>query len=294
MVGEFNRSAFFRASEGLVKRRDPSSTAPATPDRLEQSEVGGVKVNSSFLVQNTLDSFKKIGMSPEVMSFYVGNAVAANMSQDHLNTSLLVVDTAVKALGEPTTAPVAGVTYDLTKDAGSVLKTANAIALNKMRMPLGDKGLSAIRALVMPSKAYYDLVGNQMADKLTGLSDVVIYGGTPATLGLPVYVVDSPVLINLDPAGDGTLPAQYTVLGLTEDCASIVQSEQPSYIAETVTGLANLVARIQGEFAYNVNVRGFEYVGTASPTDAQLGTKANWAYRLSSVKHAPAVKLIVN
>ena len=294
MIGEFNKEAFFKANESLIKRRDPTSTADAAPDRLEQAEVAGVKVNSMFLLENTLDSFKKIGMSLEAMSFYVGGAVAQNMSKDHLNTALLVLDTTAKALGEPTATPTSGVTYDLTKDAGATVKTANAIALNKMRIPLGDKGLGAIRALVMPSKAYYDLVGNQLADKLTGLSDVVVYGGTPATLGLPAYVVDSPVLIDLDPAGDGSLPAQYTILGLTEDAASIVQSESPSYVTQTVTGKQNLIARVQGEFSYNINVRGFAYTGVASPSDAVLGNKANWQYRMSSVKHAPAVKLVVN
>lgn len=282
MIGEYNKAAFFKANEGLIKRRDPSSLADATPDRLEQAEAVGVKVDSMFLLENTLDSFKKIGMSPEAMSFYVGNSVAQNMSRDHLNTALLVLDTAVDSL--------AATIYNVVTDAGAAKKTLTASALNKSRIPLGDKGLSAIRAWVMPSKVYYDLVGDQIGQQLTGLSDVVVYGGTPATLGLPVYVVDSPVLIDLAAAGG----AEYSVLGLTEGAATIIQSEQPSYLSETVGGKANLIARVQGEFAYNVEVKGFAYIGTASPTDAVLGNPANWNYRLSSPKHAPAVKIVVN
>ena len=58
-------------------------------------------------------------------------------------------------------------------------------------------------------------------------------------------------------------------------------------VLDEVTGLENLVVRLQGEFAYNLGVKGFKWDtanGGANPSDAAVGTGTNWDAAVSSYK----------
>jgi hypothetical protein len=58
-------------------------------------------------------------------------------------------------------------------------------------------------------------------------------------------------------------------------------------VNEWVTGYEQLVLRTQGEYAFNVGVKGFQWdtsTGGVNPTDGNLGTAANWDQVAASVK----------
>lgn len=274
--GEFEKSSFFKNVTNLTSRRDPTDTTAATSTLLEQGEQAAVKVNGKIgPVENTIDSFKKIGEDPSIMSFVLGQQFGVDIALDYINTGILAAATAMQ------TTP-AMVHSDLTT-------TLNAEVLNDGLRKMGDRA-SRIRALVMHSTGFRNLIGNQILEKVTGISDVVIYGGSPGSLGRPIYVTDSEALI-IDDGVSAGVPS-YITLALTEDAIVINQSEEQTVVTQLVTGLNNLVLRLQGEYAMSVRVKGHSYTGAAAPDDSVLGNGANWAYRMADVKSGPGICII--
>jgi hypothetical protein len=118
---------------------------------------------------------------------------------------------------------------------------------------------------------------------------VTVYSGNVATLGKPTVVVDSAYLVNLV-AGSPALTTYNTLL-LTEDAVEIAESEEKDILSQPQTGLENLVDRIQGEYAFNVRVKGCAYdtAQGANPTDTIIGTPATWIMRVADMKEMPGV-----
>ncbi|MNE45483.1 hypothetical protein D3C80_1397680 [compost metagenome] len=81
-------------------------------------------------------------------------------------------------------------------------------------------------------------------------------------------------------AGSGSAATtDYMTLGLTVDGLKVENTEEEELVIENVTGKENLITRLQGEFAYNMGVKGFKWDignGGANPNDATLGTGSNW------------------
>ena len=143
----------------------------------------------------------------------------------------------------------------------------------------------------MHSKAYFDLVKEQISANITNVADRVIYGGTPATLNRPVIISDVPALTD----ANGSATDTYNTLGLVADGVVISESEQSDIISEIVTGLENLVFRIQGEYAFNVKCKGFKWDvtnGGANPTDTALGTTTNWDKAATDNKDLAGVRIV--
>jgi len=252
---------------GLVSRRDTTSTAGATDQNITQDEFVTVKLNRKIgPVLQTRDSFRKImaGKTEQEMSFILGQMSAQGMQLDMLNAALLA---AAAALDNQ-----AAVKY--TIGSSGTLNTAGLVSgLSKF----GDAA-SRIVCWVMHSKPYYDLVQSQITDKIPGVADFVIAKGSPVTVNRPVLVTDSSGLVNVTGSGS-TAVTTYRTLGLTADGALVENSEEEEIIVQDVTGSENLAVRYQGEFAYNLGVKGFKWDianGAANPTDSALATGSNW------------------
>ncbi len=137
----------------------------------------------------------------------------------------------------------------------------------------------------MRSKPYYDLVKSQFTANIDGVSNFNITTATPVTLNRPVLVTDSADLLN------GSI---YTTLGLTADAVVIEESETPIVHNEIITGLDNLVVRMQGEFAYNLGCKGCAWDvanGGVNPDNTALGTVTNWDSVMDNVKDLPGVAI---
>ena len=279
LKGEFEKESFFKAVETLVSHRDPTSTSAVNAQKLEQGELVGVKLNRKIgPAEQTMDAFRKIQVDPREFSFILGQQAGEEALRDYVNTAALALTTAINT--------ESGLVTSVLTESDSNLKAEYLIrSMSKM----GDRS-QRIRAWVMHSKPWFDLMEGQVAGGATNIADVVIYGGAPGTLGRPVIVTDSPYLINLD--SDGAAES-YNVLGLTDGAAVLNQSEDESILSDTVLGKENIIMQYQGEYAYNLKIRGFAYDGSANPNDATLGTPASWNFLMHDVKLGPGTLLVV-
>lgn len=263
LIGDYAKESFFKDINGLISRRDLTSVAVVGDTPMQQDEVISVKVNRKIgPVSHTLNAFRKLGADPEEMSFKLGEMVGRKKMKDMVNTGIRALVGAI--------INNANVIYDATADT---LKTANHTALVGGLAKFGDMS-GSIRAWVMHSKNYHDLMKQGIADKIFEVAGVTIYEGTIATFNRPVIVVDCPDLVVT-----ADTPDSYYTLGLAEGALVLTESEEQDIVAQIVTGQEQLGTRVQGEYAFNLEVLGYKWdttTGGPNPTDAALVTAGNW------------------
>lgn len=283
--GDFEKESFFKHIENMIQDRDPDSNATVDDLKMTMDEMIRVKVNKRIgpLAQSR-DFFLKIGQEPRLMSFVLGQMYGEQVLQDYVNTGILCTSTALEAQGSLTYDYVAAGGASTTMDSVTPLIRGNAL--------LGDKS-QRIRAYIMHSKVFHDLMEGQASGGFTNVADVIIYGGTPGTLGKPVIVTDSPEL-KIDGSAGGSTEDSYITLGLVDAALEVAVSEGEYVTMQEITGQENIMWRLQGEFAYNVGVKGFKYTGVAKPTDTALGSTGNWSFVLHSEKLAAGTRIITN
>lgn len=276
--GDYSKESFLKEITNLISRRDTTSTDAVTDLSMTQDEFISVKLNRRVgPVAQTLDAWKKISSDEREMSFKLGRMTSERKMANMVNTAVLAAETAIAGQASlvHTIAASATVTH------GEMVK-----GLAKM----GDASQSIV-AWVMHSKPFHDLMGQAIADKITNVADAAIYQGTVATLGRPVIVIDAPALYD----ANGSATDTYNTLGLVAGAVRVEESEGETYLFEPVTGLANLVYRFQGEFAYTVGVKGFKWdiaSGAANPDDTAVGTTTNWDKVVTSDKHLAGVRIV--
>ena len=269
--GDFEDESFMQRVPALVSRRDVTSVSSAADIPMTQEEERRVKCNQKIgPVANTMDSFRKISRDPREMSFFIGEQTAKAAQVRNLNLALIAGEAAIDGQ------------TDLEFTATSTLDYAE---LADGLQLLGDNSGDVI-AWAMHSKVATDLLKQAISDKITNIADVAIIQGSIFSLGRPIIVTDSSALIV---AGS---PNQYVTLGLKRNGIQVVQSEEQEIVSEVVTGLENLVLRIQGEYAVNIGVMGFKWTTTVNPTDAQLGTSGNWTKVAASHKSCAGVRIL--
>ncbi len=275
-VGNFLKEAYYTQIASLVARRDITSTSAATDKALGSDEVISPKLARGFLVGNTLDSLKKIGASPQEMSFVVGQQVGQAKMVDWLDTLLTC---GVTAVGK-----TAASFYNKGSNAANTMQYNYLIEGMKL---MGDQSRN-LAAWVMHSKAYFDLMKTNISVATDRVAGATIYEGTTGTLGLPVVVTDSASLINTDGVTSGT--DSYYCLGLVENGLAALESEETTVVSDIVTGLANLVYRVQGEHSFDASVKGISYTDTGvNPASAALATASNWTLKRASIKSAAGI-----
>ena len=287
-VGNYKYQSFIEAlSAGGIARRDITSTSTATPTAITMNDVISVKLNRRIgPIDATLDSFRKAGIAtadPEEFSFLLGQAFAKGVAYDYLNSGLT---SAVAALSG-TSALLENIsTY------GTTTTTANTTDLIDTLSKMGDR-LNDVVCWVMHSVPYYALMKEQYAAKVTNVSDLIVAEGSPVTLNRPVIVTDVSALTgtSTDSCPDFT---HYFTLALVRGAVTVEESEEKVMVNEWVTGNEQLVLRTQGEYAFNVGVKGFQYDvshGGANPNAATLGTTTNWDQVAASIKDGPGAVL---
>jgi hypothetical protein len=283
ILGDFEKESFLKSTASLISRRDVTAVTSVTDTKLSAGEMAGVKVNRRLgPVSQSRDAFRKIGVSPDEFSFMLGQQAGPAIAIDYINVAVGAVRAAVLNQG-------ASLKYDATADT---TKTLNHTAIVGGMAKFGDRSARLI-CLVMHSKPYFDLMKQQIADKLFEVAGATVYAGTIATFGKPTVVIDSPNLFTVPSSGTTT----YDVLALVENAVEIAESEERDIISQPVTGLENLVDRIQGEYAFNVRVKGCAYDYTtkgANPTDTVLFTNNSWTSVVADIKELPGVDVLCN
>ncbi len=284
LTGNYAKESFIKAISGMVSRRDLTSVSTASDLAVTLGEMISVKVNRKIgPIGQTLGAWRAIGKDSAEMSLKIGQMVGKEKMADYLNTAIACARAAL--------ANTADLLYDATGTANATL-THNRMISGMAKF--GDRANSIV-AWVMHSHAYFSLMGNAVTDKITNVADVAIYGGSPGTFGKPVIVTDAAGLTTAAVDLSGTsndVAAKYDTLGLVGNAAGVVESEEEQIVFDTITGLEQLIGRIQGEYAFNIGVKGFKWDtgnGGANPTDAALATGSNWDQVATSIKDCAGV-----
>ena len=283
-MGDFVQESFFKNVSNLISRRQVN-VSPTNPDvsasEIPKEEHISVKLNRRVgPIDQSYDSFRKLGQSAdlEVISFTLGEQIAKAIQIDWLESGLTAVTAALENQADV-----------YTNFTGSPDRTMTTDFLVQTLAQFGDAA-SRVRLWVMHSKVYYDLVRNQIASNIDGTSNFNIATATPVTLNRPVLVTDSAALIRDADTGEASPIAsepQYVTLGLSEDALVLEDSEEEMLYSDVITGKENIVARLQGEFAYNVKCKGFKWDtanGGVNPDNTALATGTNWDAVMDSFK----------
>ncbi len=263
ILGDFEKESFITTISSLITRRDVGSVSAATDLAVAQAEKAGVKINRKIgPVAQTLDAFRKIQMevTDDVLSFLLGQQIGKAIAVDYINTAVIGAKAAL--------ANTAAVTHDYSA-TGTITHGQMVVGMSMF----GDAS-GQLQCWVMHSKPYFDLIGQAITDKVFEVAGAVIYSGSVPTFGRPVVVIDAPALVDTVPT-----PDVYWTLGLVPEAVVVKESEERNIVNEVVTGLENLVVRMQGEYAFNLGIKGFTWDvtnGGANPSDATLGTGSNW------------------
>lgn len=276
--GDYEKESFIKSLSALVSRQDITSTSAVTDTALTQDDEIRVKVHRKIgPVAQAKKAFKMISEDPRVLSFILGQQQAQAVAEDMLNTGL-----AAAANG------IANVSALLNDDTAATVKTVTHTSLLQTLALFGDRA-DRIVAWVMHSTQFFDLGIQAIADQVDTVASGVIQAYNVPGFGRPLLVTDSASLIVT-----GDTPDSYFVLGLAQDGLQLLQSEEMEVLTEDVSGLEQIVIRYQGEYAYSVGLKGYQWDttnGGANPSAAAVATGSNWDKVASSNKDTAGVIL---
>lgn len=262
MPGNYDYNSFFVTNGSLISRQDITSVSSLTPTKLTQEENIAVKLHRKSATDLTSKAAKMAGISFDQMVFAHGQQWAVEYQTDMLNSALLAARVAL--------ANQANVTNDVTAAASKTISHTHLLGTLRK---FGDK-TDRIAAWVMHSTQFFDLGIQALTDDVTNVADGIVRRIDVPGLGRPILVTDSASLI-----ATADTPDSYYVLGLVAGGVDCNESEGINQVIDNVTGLEQLVVRVQAEYAYNLAVRGFKWDtanGGANPTSGTLGTGSNW------------------
>jgi hypothetical protein len=287
-VGDLDLTAFFARPDDGVVRRDPTSTAAVDSIALSQRERATVKLNRRIgPYEATLDAFRKIGgeASEDAIAMAVGEAAAEYVLKEKLTVAIGSLSAAVRARNT--------LVHDISAGTGGA-QFVSPTALNAANFKFGDANQDII-AYVMHSVPFGKLTEGQLTSTVSGIGNVVVYGDAPGSLGRPVFVTDNTSLFIPAVTTPGSeAPAKYVTLGLTAGACELEDTEQETILFDTALGRANITVIMQGEYAYNIGLKGltWDVASGINPTNAALFTGTNWDSVVDSIKNLPGVAII--
>ena len=286
LKGNYEKEAFFKNVSGLVRRRNVASVSAAADLKLEQDEIVGVKCSRIIgPVAQTIDAFRRLGIKESEMSFVVGQQAGAAVTLDMVNSALYALTGAMKG--------ITAIRHQPYYKANGSTRSITPAELTTMLYKFGD-AQNRIRTLVMHSVQAKDLNLKVISDKVDPIFAAWVADGNDmaTTLGRKALITDSAALQAAAVGSSLEGYSGYHVLGLVEDAIVVTQSEEQNIQSEVALGKENLLIRIQGEYSFNVKVKGFAYgTGGVNPTDANLGATANWSQVAADEKAGPGVTM---
>lgn len=248
IIGDKSRAAF-NVPAGGISHRNINSNATVDVSKIEGAEKVGIKTDWKFgPFGTTLEAFRRRGL--DVSQFYslMGQQLAEN-------TMKYMAEASFKAL-------TGAIGSNASMQANGAIGGKQGL-INGMRK-FGDK-FANISVFAMNSGIYFDLVEGAIADQIYNEAGVVVYGGTPGTMGKPVLVTD---VIKEDAA----FALQGGAVSITETAAPAVRSWE-------VNNLENLGLGYRAEGSFLVDVLGYNWKDDAgnSPSLANLEKAAKWA-----------------
>jgi hypothetical protein len=277
LPANYEYNSFFKTNGSLISRQDITSDSAVTPAKLTQDENISVKLHRKSVTDLTQKAARMAGISFDEMVFAHGEQWAQEYLTEMLNTALAAARAAIAAQSD--------VTNDITAAA---TKTVSHTALLNTLRKFGDQ-TDSIAAWVMHSTQYFDLGIQSISDDIVNVADGIVRRVEIPGLGRPILVTDSASLI-----ATADTPDSYFVLGLVGGGIDVNESEGVNQVVDNVTGLEQLVVRVQAEYAYNLGLKGFKWDtanGGANPNAATVATATNWDKVATSSKDLAGVVL---
>lgn len=250
VVGDYSKSAFYKIG-GSVAHRDVNSTSTVTPDNIDADEMVDVKVPWKYgPYAVTEESFKRRGVSPTEFSALVGVDMADAVMENQVELAMGALQGAIGS--------------NSNMIASASISTDGKKALTKGMRKFGDRA-ERIAAWVMDSSTYFDFVDQAIENKIFEEAGLVIYGGTPGTMGKPVLVTDK--------------APEDVVFGLQSGAVRLRESQAPGVRSYDIDDQENLAIGFRGEGVINVGLMGYSWdtaAGGANPAFADLANTANW------------------
>lgn len=280
MAGNFETEMFDTLIPNLVGERTPYTDSAVTALNLATDETSRVKIHRQLKPVNVDPQHATLWLrDPEELSLLVGRMAGPLMLQDMLNTGIGIL---VAALAQTTAIVTDGVT-DYT------VKTMTQEKFARAQRPFGDR-YTDIVGWMMHSKPFHDLYESQLSNEAR-LFEAGNVSVVRDLVGRPIIITDSPMLINETPT-----PDQYRVLGLTSGSIEVQNNNDIISNLERSNGQTNIKATLQGEYSFNIKVKGYSWDitnGGKAPTNSALFTSTNWDSVLVSNKNGPGVLLNV-
>jgi hypothetical protein len=279
-LGKYKKETFFQSlGAGLVGRQDVASNAAQTPLKLTQGEMVDVKLFRKMVpVKVTQNSFDEIGGDADQdASFIIGKQFGVTMSLEMLNTALAAARAAIT-----------GVSANVKDVTGDTVKTISHSNILKAMALYGDQS-SRIKAYVMHSQQWFDLMQQGLTDGFEEISTGIITSYRVPSFSRPIIVTDSPSLI-----ATADTPDSYFVLGLVEGAVQMSKFNNMRMDSDKVLGNEQLELIFQGEYKYSLGVKGFAWditSGGDNPNDSALATAGNWDSVMTSPRALAGVVL---
>lgn len=260
--GDLRKRSFYKIG-GTLGHRNVNSDAAVTGIKIGADEAVGVKTPWKYgPYQTTEEAFKRRARSPEEFSMLVG--------QDMADAALdYYIQTAFASLG-------AAIGANANMVATGSFAVDHKKVLTKGMRKFGDR-FNRIALFAMDSATYFDLVDDAIDQKIYEEAGVVIYGGSPGTMGKPVLVSDK--------------VTEECIFGLQVGAVSVTESQAPGVRSYPVNTQENLAIGYRAEGAFNVDIMGYSWKDTAgvNPNLAALGAGANWRKHATSDKATAGV-----
>ncbi|MCJ8300775.1 MAG: major capsid protein, partial [Pseudomonadales bacterium] len=246
-----------RTTGGTVVGRDITSTDPKTYNKStfkkEQSAVSPWKIND---IADSQDAMARIEHDGARYAAEVGAEIAKDLMNYHVQTGLSCLAGSIQAV------------------AASVYTDASDISLDTLFNMLQTRGdqKGMIKTILMDSRTatVYDI--SRVAQNVFQESGIIVYGGSPGTLGRNIIVVDDDVFAkNTLVSGSGFL------MGLAENACQVKNSTTVPVLTQLERTLENFPLTTTGEGNSEVMVQGMQYSGAANTTDLSvLRNSTSW------------------
>ena len=266
--GDLRKRAFYKVG-GAIAHRNVASSATVNPSKISADEMVGVKCPWKYgPYASTEEAFKRRARNPEEFSMIVGQDMADASLEGWLSYAVAAVE--------------AGIRSNAAMVATGSLATDGKKVLTKGMRKFGDR-FNRIGIWVMDSELYLDIVDQAIDNKVFEEAGVVIYGGSPGTMGKPVLVTDQ--------------AASGVILGLQPGAVVVTESQAPGIRSYNIDNQENLAIGFRGEGTFNLDVLGYSWdseAGGVNPNLASVGSSANWTKYATSNKATAGVVIDLN
>lgn len=266
--GDYASTLKYQKISGLIRERDITSAAAVASLDLVRILEGSVKVARGIGPINLVPSeYDWIMRDAGEAGAVIGMQVAGDKMADMLNTGIAAFVAATLNVGST-----------LVNDTSATLALT---ALADGAQKLGDASKNIV-CWVMHSYCWNGLYKAGLAgtNMLFNFGNVAI---AKDPLGRPIVITDSTDMIN---------SSDYYTLGLVPGGIVVEDNGDTRIATETTTGYQNITTRYQGQYTYNLGLKGYKWdesTGGQCPADAALASGGNWDKTATSVKDMAGV-----